>query len=125
EAEGARGPARREAVVGEQVADGGAPLDLEEAFGHGKRLGIDLDGDQVARAPPCHVQDRLSRMATERPWAASPSASASAMAGPASAPSCSCPIPRTYVRSRKSNTETPEEKRAERAVGRTCFGPPT
>src|SRR5690606_14578453 len=125
EAEGARGPARREAVVGEQVADGGAPLDLEEAFRSGKRFGTDLDGDQTARAPPCHVQDRLSRMATERPWAASPSASASAMAGPASARSCSGPIPRSGGRVRKSKTERPEEKRAGRAVGSTWFGRPT
>ena len=34
-------------------------------------------------------------------------------------------MPAMVVRFMKSSTESPEENRAERAVGRTWFGPPT
>ena len=63
------------------------------------------------------------------PWAWSPSEDASAMAaGPMAARAVAAVVPRELiqvVRLRKSNTESPEAKRAERPVGRTWLGPPT
>src|ERR1700744_2180707 len=68
---------------------------------------------------------RLSLMATERACAPRPSASPSVIAAGASRASCSGPHLRIDVRFMKSSTPSPEEKRAERAVGRTWLEPAT
>src|SRR5271166_1266848 len=68
---------------------------------------------------------RLSRIATERAWASSPSAVPSVMAASASARNCSGPHLRIEVRFMKSRTPSPDEKRADPAVGSTWFEPAT
>src|SRR5215207_3890388 len=65
------------------------------------------------------------RIETLRAWPASPSASPSAIAAGPRAASWSGPHLRRDVRLRKSRTPSPEENRAERAVGRTWLEPPT
>src|SRR5712672_1900615 len=67
----------------------------------------------------------LMRIATERACASSPSASPSAIAAGPSACNCSGPHLRIEVRFMKSSTPSPDEKRAERAVGSTWLEPPT
>src|SRR5262249_16959258 len=105
---------------------------------------IDCDGAlvfnvSIAGAAPVLVKDdldaafaalrrghrRLTRIATERAWAASPSASPSAITAGPSCASCSGPHLRIEVRFMKSSTPNPEENRAERAVGSTWFEPAT
>src|SRR5262245_38287317 len=61
----------------------------------------------------------LKRIATERACASSPSASPSVIAAGPSARNWSGPHLRIDVRFMKSSTPSPEEKRAERAVGST------
>src|SRR5205085_12163264 len=68
---------------------------------------------------------RLSRSATERACASRPSALPSAIAAGPSARNCSGPHFRIEVRFMKSSTPSPEENRAERAVGNTWLEPPT
>jgi len=70
---------------------------------------------------PAYV--RFSRMETDRPWAASPSASASVRADGPSFDKASASQASTLVRLRKSNTDSPDENRAVREVGSTWFGP--
>src|SRR5262249_43730316 len=71
----------------------------------------------------CH--GKLRRSPTERECASSPSALPSVIAAGPSARNCSGPHFRSDVRFMKSSTPSPEENRAERAVGSTWFEPPT
>ena len=64
-------------------------------------------------------------MPTERACASSPSAPASAIAAGPSRRSCSGPSFSTELRFMKSSTDRPDEKRAERAVGKTWLDPAT
>src|SRR6516162_1126780 len=113
---------RPELVVFEKIVDRDPPLVLDIVVGAAERgfveghrrkpAGIVFNG-----ASPWH--QRLSRIATERAWASSPSALASVIAASASARSCSGPHLRIEVRLTKSRTLSPEENRAARAVGST------
>jgi len=77
-----------------------------EAFGNRKR---DRRRAELAQLLRAEAQDR---------------GALDEIAGPSSR-SCCGPRRRIEVRLTKSRTERPEEKRAERAVGRTWFEPPT
>src|ERR1051325_9317207 len=94
--------------------------------GTADRLLVEIDGDKpVGIGGLGCAHRRLRRMATERAWASRPSASPSAMAAGPSFASCSGPHLRIEVRFMKSSTPSPDEKRAERAVGSTWLEPAT
>src|SRR6202034_1980762 len=91
------------------------------------RLVEDDPGEAIAAlgALARHGGLRRSRNATERACASSPSASPSVTAaGPRTSSERASHLS-SDVRFMKSSTPTPDEKRAERAVGRTWFDPPT
>src|SRR5690606_18347883 len=101
-----------------------------------ERSFIERDADQAVgfgHVPsPAGAESARSRSApqfslivTERPWACKPSASASSTAAPASTRKAPASHFSSEVRFMKSGTPSPEEKRAERAVGRTWLEPPT
>src|SRR5579883_1459508 len=112
---------RPEAVLLKQVVDRDRALVLHIGIGAADRGFVERNRDQSAASLviPGSGHQRLRRMATERAWASSPSAVPSAMAASASARSCAGPHLRIEVRFMKSSTPSPEEKRAERAVGST------
>src|SRR5579871_636595 len=112
---------RLELVLGQQIVDGDRALVLDVAARAPDRGLIERDGGKAIAAFPawCACHYLLSRMATERAWASSPSAVPSAMAAPPNARNCSGPHLRIEVRFMKSSTPRPEENRAERAVGST------
>src|SRR3712207_1716183 len=92
---------------------------------------VERDGDQpgpllrFARHPPSASRYRFRRIATDRACPSSPSERPSAIAAGPSARRAFASHFRIEVRFMKSSTPRPDEKRAERAVGRTWFGPPT
>src|SRR5665213_829017 len=109
-----------EAVAFQQIVDRDLTLllDLARAMHNGAFVERDR-----CEAEPGFVRHRLSRAAMDRACASSPSASASVMAsGP-----ISCSVrgvqDSSVVRFMKSSTESPDENRAVREVGRTWFGP--
>ena len=113
---------RTEFVVFDEVVDRDPALVLDVVVGIAEGSFVERDRDQTAGivlrcAFSRHY--RLSRMATERAWASSPSALPSTIAAPPSARNCSGPHLRIEVRFMKSSTPRPEEKRADRAVGST------
>src|SRR5215207_3781520 len=65
------------------------------------------------------VHGKLRRNPTEREWASKPSALPKVIAAGPSARNCSGPHLRIEVRFMKSSTPSPDENRAERAVGST------
>src|SRR5262245_21704723 len=117
---------RRERVLLEQVVDRDRALVLDVGARAPDRVLVERDLDEVLLAR-CRrgAHRRLSRIATERACAASPSASPRAIAAGPGAASCSGPHLSSEVRFMKSNTPSPEEKRAERAVGSTWLEPAT
>ena len=122
---------RREGVLLEQIVDRDRALVLDIGPGAADRVLVERHRDEATcdcLGLPRSASARhrgLKRIATERAWASSPSASPSAIAAGPSARSCSGPHLRIEVRFMKSSTPSPEEKRAERAVGSTWLEPPT
>src|SRR5579863_6064532 len=113
---------RAEAVLFDQIIDGDRALMLDVGARSPDRGFIERHRDEAAGLVLASLgsgHQRLSRMATERAWAWRPSASPSVMAASASARNCSGPHLRIEVRFMKSSTPSPEEKRADRAVGST------
>src|SRR5271166_4974978 len=96
---------------------------LDVGIGAADRALVEVHPDQTILIGCVHRL--LSRSATERAWALSPSASPSAIAAGPSSASCSAPHLRSDVRFMKSSTPRPDEKRAERAVGSTWLEPAT
>src|SRR5215203_2818704 len=119
------GPAvhRRKSVVLDQVVNCDRTLMLDVGPRAADRIFIEHHPDETggfsvgAALRAGHFG--LKRIATERACASSPSASASAIAAGPSARSWSDPHLRIEVRFMKSSTPSPDEKRAERAVGST------
>src|SRR5581483_8264250 len=111
----------REEIPLEQVVDRDLPLMLDVRIGAADCFLVERDGDEALSCGSgfCRAHCRWRRIATERACASRPSASASAMAAGASARNCSGPHLSSDVRFMKSSTPRPEEKRAERAVGKT------
>src|SRR6056297_368346 len=115
---------KNEGVVFEKVEDRDLSL-LRDLGRWWREPGIvDLDVAE-AGGHPASLFSRSSRARTESPCASRLSDFASVSAAGPMARSASGVIRAVVVRLRKSMTESPEEKRAERAVGRTWFGPPT
>src|SRR5690606_32001999 len=116
-----------EAVVFQQIEDRDAPVLLDLGRGRRQRTVVDVDPAQPVRglAHPCPPFKTASRAETARPCADSPSDSARRTAAGPIAASASGESLAMVLRLRKSITDRPEEKRAERAVGRTWFGPLT
>jgi hypothetical protein len=118
---------RRERIVLDQVVDRDRALVLDVRAGAPDGAFVQRDLDEPLRrlvgGVAAHL--RLSRSATERAWAVSPSASPSAIAAGPSLPSASGSSRRIEVRFMKSSTPRPDEKRAERAVGSTWLEPAT
>ncbi len=108
----------RERILLHQVVDcdGAFVLDVPVAGADTVLVENDLDKTLAVCA---RAHRRLILTATDRAWAASPSASPSAMTAGPSCASCAGPHFRIEVRFMKSSTPNPEENRAERAVGRT------
>src|SRR5215207_8132914 len=117
---------RCERVLLDQIVNRGGALMLDVRAGTADRAFVKRHRDEpvvVFGFGGCHR--RLRRIATERAWASRPSASPSAIAEGPSAASCSGPHLRSEVRFMKSSTPSPDENRAERAVGSTWFEPAT
>src|SRR5215470_6957828 len=120
---------RRERVLLEKIVDRDRALVLDIGAGAADRALIKRHRHQpVGLAGRWSLGRRhrgLMRIATERAYASSTSTSPSAIAEGPSACSCSGPHLRIEVRFMKSSTPSPDEKRAERAVGSTWLEPPT
>src|SRR6516162_5330847 len=119
---------RREQVLLDQVVDGDRALVLDVRTRTPDRLLVERHRDDaVLRVIPWRRfgHDRLRRSPIERAWASRPSALPSVMAAGPSERSWSGPHLRIDVRFMKSSTPSPEENRAERAVGNTWLEPPT
>src|SRR5262249_54555557 len=102
------------------------PLVLDVRVGAPDRVLVERQLDEPVVARRRRVAHcRLRRIATERAWAARPSASPSAIAAGPRGAGGSGPHLRNEVRFMKSSTPRPDEKRAERAVGSTWFEPAT
>src|SRR5690349_25065546 len=103
---------RLEPVLFEEIVNRDSPLVLDIVAGAAERRFIESHrresaGIVLTGGFPRH--QRLSRIATERAWASSPSAPASVTAASASARSCSGPHLRIEVRLTKSSTPNPDE----------------
>src|SRR5690606_36815781 len=123
-----RNPLGIEAVEFDEVVGGDPPLMHLVGIGRGDGGRIERhrhDAVGLREGPLRHFRYPLSRIDTERPWAWRRSVSANVTAAPASSARAEGVQPRIEVRFTKSSTTSPEEKRAERAVGRTWFEPPT
>src|SRR5262249_25613212 len=120
---------RGKGIVFEQIVDRDGTLVLDVGIRAADRVFVERHRDKavllsLGRAlRACHRG--LKRIITERAWPSSPSASPNAMAAGPSARNWSGPPCGIDVRCMKSSTPSPDEKRAERAVGRTWFEPPT
>src|SRR5665647_829751 len=119
---------RREQVLFDQVIDRDRALVLDVRPGTPDRFLIERHRDDAVLRILVwwrlgHVWFR--RSPTERACASRPSALPSVIAAPPSARSWSGPHFRIEVRFMKSSTPSPEENRAERAVGSTWLEPPT
>src|SRR6202040_1787105 len=119
-------PFRGERVFLHQIVDRDGALVFDVAVAGADTVLVEQDLDEALAAfRRRRGHRRLSLIATERAWAASPSASPSAIAVGPSRASCSGPHLRMEVRFMKSSTPNPEENRAERAVGSTWLEPAT
>src|SRR5215203_7459395 len=114
---------RNKSIIFDEVVNRDRTLMLHIGPRAADRILIEQHPDQTGRfAGVGALRARhfgLKRIATERACASSPSASASAIAAGPSARSWSDPHLRIEVRFMKSSTPSPDEKRAERAVGST------
>src|SRR5215469_10802327 len=108
----------RERVLLHQIVDSDRAFVFDVPGARTDTVLIEDDLDE-ALTVCARVHRRLILVATERAWAASPSASPSAMTAGPSWASCAGPHLRIEVRFMKSSTPNPEENRAERAVGST------
>lgn len=108
----------RERVLLHQIVycDRAFVFDVSGARGDTVLIEDDLD---EALSVCARAHRRLILVATERAWAASPSASPSVMTAGPSCASWAGPHLRIEVRFTKSSTPNPDENRAERAVGST------
>src|SRR6202040_4317746 len=118
----------REQVLLDQVVDRDRALVLDIGTGTPDRFHVQRHRDDaivriLVSVRPGH--DWLRRSPTERACASRPSALPSVIAAGPSARSWSGPHFRIEVRFMKSSTPSPEENRAERAVGSTWLEPPT
>src|SRR5262249_19195596 len=118
----------REQILLDQVVDRDRAFVLDVRPGAPDRLLVERHRDDAAlrgimggRLRHCRVR----RNTPERAWAWSPSALPSVIAAGPSARNWSGPHFRIEVRFMKSSTPSPDEKRAERAVGSTWLEPPT
>src|SRR3954468_17495356 len=119
---------RREQVLLDQIIDRYRPLVLDVGPGAPDRFLIERHRhDPVLRVILWWRagHGRLRRSPPDRAWASRPSAWPSVIAAGPSARSWSGPHFRIEVRFMKSSTPSPEENRAERAVGSTWLEPPT
>src|ERR1043165_5731970 len=119
---------RRERILFQEIVDRDRALMLDVGRGAADRAFVERHLDEtllcfVELGRLAHL--RFSRIATERACASRPSALPSAIAAGPSLPSASASSRRIEVRFMKSSTPSPEEKRAERAVGSTWFEPAT
>src|SRR6266403_2224722 len=122
------GAFRREQILLDQVVDRDRALVLDIGAGTPDRFLVQRHRDDaivriLVSVRPGH--DWLRRSPTERAWASRPSASPSVIAAGPSARSWSGPHFRIEARFMKSSTPSPDENRAERAVGSTWLEPPT
>src|SRR5437764_516990 len=116
----------REPVILKQVGNRGGTLVLYGAAAPDNGAFVERDlGDPLRCRRGRRVHLRLSRNASDRACASSPSASASRIAAGARASRLAALQPTIVVRFMKSSTPRPEAKRALRAVGNTWFGPAT
>src|SRR5690242_20705334 len=118
----------REHVFLDQIVDRDRALMLDIRSRPPDRLVVERHRDDpivliIAGRGLAH--DRLRRSPIEREWASSPSAFPRIIAAGPSARNWSGPHLRIEVRFMKSSTPSPDENRAERAVGRTWLEPPT
>src|SRR6516164_2664272 len=120
---------RGEGIVFEQIVDRDRAFMLDVRIRTADRVFVERHRDEAVLLSlrralrACHRG--LKRIITERACPSSPSASPKAMAAGPSARNCSGPHLRIDVRFMKSSTPSPEENRAERAVGSTWFEPAT
>ena len=118
---------RRECVVFQEIVDRDRTLVLDVRTGAADRAFVQRDLDEAPRRTALvragHL--RFSRIATDRACASRPSAWPNAMAAGPSLLSAPASRRRIEVRFMKSSTPSPEENRAERAVGSTWFEPAT
>src|SRR5215212_6045263 len=119
---------RRKHVLFDQIVDRDRALVLDVRAGTPDRFLIQRYRDDAVfriRLWCRFGHDRLRRSPTERACASRPSALPSAIAAGPSARNWSGPHLRIEVRFMKSSTPSPDENRAERAVGSTWLEPPT
>src|SRR3981081_15199 len=119
---------RREQILFDQIVDRDRALVLDIGAGTPDRFLIERHRDDAILRILIWGRfghDRLRRSPTERACASRPSALPSVIAAGPSARSCSGPHFRIEVRFMKSSTPSPDENRAERAVGSTWLEPPT
>src|SRR5215212_4044046 len=119
---------RREHVFFDQIVNRDRALVLDVRAGTPNGFLVQHHrNDAVLRVSPwwSSGHHRLRRSPTERAWASRPSALPSVIAAGPSARSWSGPHFRIDVRFMKSSTPSPDENRAERAVGSTWLEPPT
>ena len=119
---------RREQVLLDQIVDRDRALMLDIGTGTPDRFLVERHRDDAIVLVLVWRRlghDRLRRNPTEREWASRPSALPSVIAAGPSARNWSGPHFRIEVRFMKSSTPSPDENRAERAVGSTWLEPPT
>src|SRR4051794_15450075 len=113
---------RREQVLFDKVVDRDRALVLDVRAGTPDRFLVQRHRDDAVLRIPVWWRfghDGLRRSPTERAWASSPSALPSVIAAGPTARNWSGPHLRIEVRFMKSSTPSPDENRAERAVGST------
>ena len=116
------GAFRREQVLFDQVVDRDRALVLDVGTGAADRFLIERHRDDAVVANPPLAAAwswQIEAHPTERAWASRPSALPSVIAAGPSARNWSGPHFRIDVRFMKSSTPSPDENRAERAVGST------
>src|SRR6202035_1691748 len=121
------GTFRREQVLLDQIVDRDRALMLDVGTGTPDRFLIERHRDDAILRilfwrRPGH--DGLRRSPTERAWASRPSTLPSVIAAGPNARNWSGPHFTIDVHVMKSSTPSPEENRAERAVGSTWLEPP-
>src|SRR3984893_11876689 len=122
------GSIRREQVLFDEVVDRDGALVLDIGTGTPNRFLIQRHRDDAIVGIFLWRRfghDRLRRNPTERAWASRPSALPSVISAGPNARNWSGPHFRIDVRFMKSSTPSPEENRADCAVGSTWLEPPT
>src|SRR6201747_3354743 len=121
-------PLRREQVLLDQIVDRDRALMLDIGTGTPDRFLVERHRHDAVVGVLVWWRfghDKLRRNPTEREWASRPSAFPKVIAAGPSARNWSGPHLRIEVRFMKSKTPSPEENRADRAVGSTWVVPPT